>query len=76
MARLCLPPIIGNGGLAGFRPWPGWQIVVILVDRTGQEPLSLFLHDFTAPFSHDFRMVAREAGRVSALQFQFHQGLQ
>jgi hypothetical protein len=38
--------------------------------------LSLFLHDFTAWFSHDFRKVALKAARVSALRFQFHFGLQ
>lgn len=40
------------------------------------QPLSLFLHDFTAWFSHDFRKVPPEVARVSALRFQFHYGLQ
>jgi hypothetical protein len=52
------------------------QIVWLVFDRTGQEPLSLFLHDFTAWFSHVFLMVAPEAAQVSALRFQFHLGLQ
>jgi dTDP-D-glucose 4,6-dehydratase len=38
--------------------------------------VSLFLHDFTAWFSHDFRKVPPEVARVSALRFQFHYGLQ
>jgi hypothetical protein len=38
MAGLCLSPVIENRGLTGFRPWPGQQIVRLLVDRAWQEP--------------------------------------
>jgi hypothetical protein len=76
MTRLSLSPVFENSGLRRFRPWTGWQIVGLLLDRTGQKPLSLFFHDFTAWFSHDFRMVALEGPPGSALRFQFHQGLQ
>ena len=76
MPRLGLPPVVENRRLAGLCPWSRRQIVGFLFDRTGQEPLSLFLHDFTAWFSHDFRKVPPEVARVSALRFQFHYGLQ
>ena len=42
IARLCPPPVVENCGLAGFRPWPGRQIVGLLFDRTGQEPQIVF----------------------------------
>jgi hypothetical protein len=76
IVRLGFAPVVKDRSLAGFGPRAGRQIVEVVFDRTGQEPLSLFLHDFTAWFSHDFQLVAREAARVSALRFQFHYGLQ
>ena len=42
IARLGLPPVVENRGLAGFGPWPGRQIVGLLFDRTGQEPQIVF----------------------------------
>ncbi|MDO8276775.1 MAG: hypothetical protein Q7T63_01465, partial [Burkholderiaceae bacterium] len=76
VVRLGFAPILENCSLAGFGPRAGRQIVGLAFDRTGQEPMSLFLHDFTAWFSHDFRKVPPEVARVSALRFQFHYGLQ
>jgi hypothetical protein len=76
IVRFGFAPVVNDRSLAGFGPGDGRQIVGLVFDRTGQEPLSLFLHDFTAWFSHDFHKVALEAARVFALQFQFHLGLQ
>ena len=47
MARFSPPPVVENCRLAGFSLWPGWQIVRLFFDLARQEPLSLFLHDFT-----------------------------
>jgi hypothetical protein len=75
-AGLCLPPCLENCGFLRFCPWTRRLIVGFVLYRTGKKPLSLFLHDFTAWFSHDFRKVAPEAARDSALRFQFHFRLQ
>lgn len=42
IVRLCLPSIAENISLMRFSPWPGWQIVGLLFDRTGQEPTNVF----------------------------------
>jgi hypothetical protein len=76
MTPLCFPPIIEDLSFTRFCPWSGRQIFRLLFHWTRQEPMSLFLHDFTAWFSYDFRKVALEEARVSALRFQFHFGLQ
>jgi hypothetical protein len=76
IACLCLPPIVEDCGFTQLCPRSGRQIIRLHFHRTGQEPLSLFFHDFTAWFSHDFPMVALEGAPDSALRFQFHQGLQ
>ena len=57
----------GAAALLGSLPDADWMIA----DR-----VSLFLHDFTAWFSHDFCKVALKAARISVLRFQFHFGLQ
>ena len=49
---------------------------VLICTQWHSRRVSLFFHDFTAWFSHDFWMVALKAAPVSALRFQFHFGLQ
>ena len=47
MARLGTSPIVKNSGLTHFGPRSGRQIMRLLFHRTGQEPLSHFLHHFS-----------------------------
>ena len=48
IVRLGFAPVVEDRSLAGFAPWVRRQIVGLVFDRTGQEPLSLFPYNFTA----------------------------